>query len=121
MRAMYSAMMTMRAEVTRNTSGKDVYGHQKAPGATTVADGIPCFIWIKTQSEILDGKSVVVEVIKAYFRHDADVLREDRVLQIKDRRDRVIHQGPFVVEMVAEKSLGASPSHKEVSLRRIRG
>ena len=117
----YSQFMTMRAMVRRNTSGKDDYGHQKPAGFEMVQDSVPCYVWISQTKEFVDAKEVVVEVVKGYFRAGIDLQRDDQIVEVKDRRGRVVMAGPLVVDSLNEKSQGASPSHVEVLLRRHRG
>jgi hypothetical protein len=51
----------------------------------------------------------------------ADILRDDRITSIKDRRDQVVFDGPLIVDAIAERIIGGSVSHKVIQLRRHRG
>ena len=115
--------MTMRAEVHRSAAGTDPYGHQKPTTGNMplVADGVPCFVWLKTTKEVVEGKELAIESITAYFRPEADLQRDDRIEQVKDRRDRVVFAGPLIVDTIVEKFAGARLAFKEVTLRRARG
>lgn len=117
------SIMVMRAEVRRNVAGTDGYGHQKPATGNLqiVQDAMPCHVRIETAREIVDGKEVAIESIIGLFRHDADLKRDDRIEQIKDRRDRVVFAGPLLVDLIVEKFDGARNSYKEVKLRRHRG
>lgn len=117
----FASLMVMRAEVRRNASGKDAYGHKKPAGWQVVQGAMPCYVFISQETEVVDRQSVVVEVIKGYFRRNADIARGDQVVEVKDRRDRVVVAGPLIVDEIAEKTEGAVASHKEVRLRRHRG
>lgn len=121
---MFSHFMVMRAEIRRNAAGKDSYGQKKPPTNATlqgISFSASCYAWMEARQELVDGQLAVVERIKAYFRDDADIQRGDRIEQIVDRRARVLFAGPLTVDSISEKNLGASPSHKEVLLRRHRG
>jgi len=116
-----SSIMTMRATLKRNASGADVYGEKKTDGWVMVADAVPCYLWIKASKEVLEGKSVVVEDIRAYFRHDADIKRGDRIVILEDRRGRSIMDGTLEVDVLTPKKVGDCPSHYEARLRRANG
>lgn len=117
-----SAFMTMRAEVRRNEAGKTPYGGKDRPGYVLVADGVPCFVRVVTRRELVDGKVMTGEALVGLFRHDADVLAGDRIEQVKDRRDRVLFAGPLLVDGAPQEHYdGARMSHKEATLRRVRG
>lgn len=118
---MIARMMTMRAELWRNSAGKDSYGHKKKDGWNPIQDAIPCYIFVEHTKEIINGQSVAVESIRGYFRSGLDIQRDDRIMQIKDRRDQVLFEGPMEVDMVTDKLLGASALHIVVALRRVRG
>ena len=117
-----AASMTMRAAIRRNASGADDYGGKKTPTAWDyVVDAVPCVVWFKSHKEIIDGKSVVVDEIKGYFRPDADIKRGDQIASLMDRRDRAVCEGVLYVESVTPKALGGGTCHLEVFLRRTRG
>lgn len=117
--SLVSHQMVMRATVRRHPAAKDSYGQKKAAAAwEIIAGAMPIYFWIEQEDELVEGRSIVVEKIRGYVRHTADVKRGDELLDIKDRRERTIFEGTFVVDAVADKKLGASPSHKVLSLRR---
>lgn len=120
-----SSMMVMRAQVRRGSVAVDSFGQRAAASANTqptiVADALPIHVWIEADTEYVDGKSVAVEIMKGYVRKDADVQRNDEILQVLDRRGRVVFAGPIVVDMVINKNAGAVLTHKLLMLRRHRG
>lgn len=120
----YAGMMVMRAQVRRNYAELDSYG-QKKPGTSAtlqiVADALPLYVWINQETEFIDSKQVVVETMRAYVRKDADILRDDLITDVRDRRGEVLFAGPIVVDAIAEKRVGGVPSHKVLMLRRRRG
>lgn len=124
MSAHVEACMTMRARVQRSAAGVDRYGHQKPPTPAEnelISDAMPCYVWTKNRREVVDGISVVVEEISAYFRKDADILRGDTIVEVVDLRDAMVMEGPLFVAMVSDIRSCAGPSHKDASLRRSRG
>jgi len=113
------AVMTMRAEVTRDsTPGITDWGRPEALKLVVVGV-IACRAW-STQRRNQDdaGKSIVIEDIRAVVSITADVLERDR-LSIKDRAGVLQFDGPVFVEAKQRKSgPGSRPSHFELMLTR---
>lgn len=115
-----ASVMTMRAEVRRNTAAADGHGHPGKPTYNVVQDNVPCFVWSRARQRIVDGRQQAeVEEFGAVFRGGSDILAFDRVEQVKDRRGRVLFAGPFEVLTGTEKSDGAGVDHLAFNLRRI--
>ncbi len=113
------ATMTMRAEVTRDsTPGKTDWGRPEA--LTLVEVGvIACRAW-STSRRVTDGagKSSVVEDMRAQVSITANVLERDR-LTIRDRSGLLQFGGPVFVEARARKGgSGSRPTHFELMLTR---
>lgn len=112
--------MTMRAEVRRNTAATDAHGHPGKPTYNLVQDGVPCFVWSSSRQRIVDGRQQAeVDEVHAIFRAGADVQSFDRIEQIKDRRGRVLFDGPLEVITGTERSTGDCVDHLAFKLRRI--
>lgn len=122
--SLVASLMVQRALVRRNASGVDDYGGKAASVAgdwQVVQDGMPIYAWAEQLNEIVNLKSTVVEKIQAYVRWDADIKRNDEITQIVDRRDRIVMDGPMIVDTINVLHLGGSPSHAALTLRRHDG
>lgn len=121
------SVMTMRAEIRRNTAAADAHGNPGKPTYNLVQDQVPCFVWSRVRQRIVGGgdtgggayQSAEVEDIGAVFRATADIQAFDRIEQIKDRRGRVLFAGPFEVITGTETSDGSGVDHLSFKLRRI--
>lgn len=112
--------LVMRAEIRRNTAAADGHGNPGKPVWTLVKDGVSCFVWSKVRQRVTDGRqNAEVEDIGVLFYRNEDVLSDDRIEQIKDRRGRVLFAGPFEVLTGTEKSDGRGIDHLAFKLRRI--
>lgn len=112
-------MMSMRAELQRNTASTDTYGGPGKPGYTLVKDGVQCYVWSKTKQRIMEGRIAEVEEIGAIFPDGTDVQTLDRIEQFKNRKGDVLMDGPFEVVAVTERHDGQSIHHIEAKLRRV--
>lgn len=114
--------MTMRAQVERNAAPADPYGNEGAFQWQIVNAAQPCFVSNSARTEVTDGgKSVFVEEFRAVFPAKADVVRGDRLVQIKNRRGEAIFDTIFAVEGILEQSAGPSVDHLIALLRRAKG
>lgn len=114
------SVMTMRAEIRRNTAAADAHGNPGKPTYNLIQDQAPCFVWSKVRQRVVDAKiNAEVEEIGAVFRSTADIQAFDRIEQIKDRRGRVLFAGPFEVITGTETSDGSGIDHLAFKLRRI--
>lgn len=107
--------MTMRAVIERNTAtGDDDFGLPVKPDFTTLAT-VPCFAWSKQRRELVDGnKNVLIEDLRALFPLGADVLAGDEIVNITDRRGRVLIAGRIQIETMQHKH-----DHQEAGLERV--
>ena len=113
------AVMTMRATVTRDsTPGKTNWGR---PDALTLVEVgvIACRAWSTSRRNVDgDGKSVVIEDMRAMVSTTANVLERDR-LTIRDRSGLLQFDGPVFVEAKQRKGgPGSRPTHYELMLTR---
>ncbi len=113
---MARAMMTMRAEVERNTAaGTDPHGHPMAPSFTALAT-LPCHVWSKQSREAVDGdKTAVIEDLRALFPVSADVREGDEIAQVTDRRGTVLFPGRLRVDAPPQRKV----RHLEAALKRV--
>lgn len=107
--------MTMRAVIERDTAtGEDDFGQPVKPDFTPLAT-IPCWAWSKQRRERVDGnKSALIEDLRALFPLDADVLAGDEIVNITDRRGRVLVAGRIQIETMQRKH-----DHQEAGLERV--
>lgn len=91
--------MVMRAVVERNSaSAIDAHG---LPVAAVYAthEVIPCRVWAKTRTEIVDGnKTVTVEMISGIFPSDADITEADRIVNVNNRLGATLYPGPLQIK-----------------------
>jgi hypothetical protein len=113
--------MTMRATVKRSSGAADGYGAKAAPQEWQIVDdAAPCFVTSTSKRNDDDGTRVVAdEQLRGIFRADADLQKGDRIEEIRDRRDRVLVQGPMTVDAVTPRNGLAGISHLEADLRRL--
>ncbi len=120
--SMVASLMIQRAQVRRNASGVDTYGNKAAPASWQVVQGaMPIYVWVEQLNEIVNLKSEVVEKIQGYARWNADIKRGDEIVEVLDRRGRVVQAGPMIVDTVDVLHVGACPSHTVLTLRRHDG
>ena len=112
------ASMTMRAEVTRDTSGKNDWGTKAAQ--TLVDLGlVPCRAWSTGRRFVTDsGRSGVIEDMRAMVPLSANVEESDRLV-IKDRLGVLQFDGPvFVESKIRVSGSGSRANHFELMLTR---
>ena len=111
--------MTMRATVQRDTqAGDNDWGTPDVPLLVVGAE-VPCRVWSGKRTDVDDdGKMAVIEDLRGHFPKDADLEEEDR-LTIRDRRGRLLFDGPVYVETIAHGTgSGSRASHRKVQLTR---
>ena len=114
--------MTMRATVTRDvTSTSTSWGGEAKPDFVEIGI-VPCRAWSKMRRDVDDdGKSAVVEDMRARVPADADVEEKDQ-LTIHDRLGNLLFGGPVAVETKARRAGPSSvTSHYELMLIRHTG
>ena len=107
--------MTMRAVIERDTAtGEDDFGQPVKPKFTTLST-VQCLAWSKQRRERVDGnKTVLIEDMRAMFPLGADVLPGDEIVDITDRRGRVLIAGRIQIETMQHKH-----DHQEAGLERV--
>lgn len=112
------SMMTMRADVERDSGGVDDDWNQ--PPAAAWAAHItsqPCLFYSKAKREVEGGgrneKIAVVEDLRMSVPLGVDVTERDRVVNVKDRKGTTIFAGPFYIETVQRRR-----THLELLLSR---
>jgi hypothetical protein len=66
-----------------------------------------------------EGKSVVIEDLRAIVPHDAIIAEGDRLTTITNRQGVELYAGPIAVETITRRgSSGSSPGHLELMLTR---
>lgn len=111
--------MTMRAEVERdNTSTTNAWNRPDVANFVLVGT-IPCRAYSKAVRDVDDdGKSAVLEDMRAIVPAGADVEEEDRLV-IKDRLGLLQFGGPVLVEGKQRRGgSGSRAGHFELILRR---
>ena len=119
-----SHLMVMRASVSRGSvANPDSYGltSPRMKDLKPVIDQMPIYVWIQTDTDYVDGKSVAVERMKGYCRKTSEIQRLDVITQITNRNGDVLFTGPIVVDVVTPKNVGAIVSHFQLELRRHNG
>lgn len=116
----FRGLMTLRCIVQRVPDGApaDTWGHQDASAKpATIRDDLPCYAWHDDDARDLhDGrKNAIVGAVRLIVPTDADVTVADRIVDIRDRRDRTVIAGPLEVLGVA-----AHGTHQEVLARQVR-
>lgn len=115
----FRGLMTLRCIVQRVADGapEDAWGHQDASADhLTIRDDLPCFAWHDDDArDMHDGrKNAVVGLVRMIVPTDADVTVADRIVDIRDRRDRQVIAGPIEVLGVAQHG-----THQEVLARQV--
>jgi len=105
----------MEATLQRNTeTGSDAFNQPLPPVWSTVAT-IRCSAWSRSRLVALDnGKTALVEEIRAMFGKNSGVLETDRIGQVTDRWGLAIFAGPLEIRTLQERA-----THIECLLRRI--
>ena len=114
--------MTMRATVSRDTiSTSTSWGGEEKPDFVPVGV-VPCRAWSKMRRDVTDdGKSAVVEDMRAAVPVDANVEEKDQLV-IRDRLGVILFGGPVAVEARARRGgPGSATSHYELMLTRHTG
>lgn len=108
-----TGLMTMRATIERNeTPGVDDYGQKGPPGWIIVGVDVPCYVWIDTKRRVVaDQRTVIAETPMALVERDLDVVAEDRIRQVVDRRGNELF-GTMYVDVVVRRR-----DHQELRLR----
>ena len=107
------ARMTMRCSTERqaNTGALTPFG-QPVTGRVEPLTSGPCYWQAKTERFIADGTKVAAIASHIMLMPlAADILEQDHVLRIKDRRGRVLKDGRLRVMTVLDLE-----DHKEISL-----
>lgn len=109
----------MRATVTRDVDpGADDWGNPEA-GDFDEVGVVPCRAWSQSKRDASDdGKSVVIEDLRALVPVGADVQELDRLV-IRDRLGQLQFGGPVLVEAVQPApGPGSRARHQELMLKR---
>lgn len=113
------ATMTMRATVSRDLNTETTsWGREGAPAFVEIGV-VACRAYSKTRvDKDDDGKSAVVEDMRALVPGTVDVEEEDQLV-IVDRLGQLQFGGPVLVETrVRRGGSGSRSSHYELGLRR---
>lgn len=109
--------LTMRAHVERNVAtGKDAWNKPVAPNFQPLAE-LPCFAWVpKAGADLVDGKKVAIQQdVRMMFGLAAELLPDDRIARITNRKGDVLHRGPLRIE----GEIDFKHNHREVALVRV--
>lgn len=108
----------MRATVQRDTvTGRDAFGLENAPSFTAHLASLPCWVWTKTERESSDGNSTtVVAAHKMMVPLGTDIIEEDQVTAIKNRRAASIIENPMRIRAVIRRR-----THIECWLQEVTG
>lgn len=114
---MIAGRLTMRALIERNqATGTDAWNNPVAPDFQPVGDPLPCFVWSDQARELVDdGKSALLEDMRALFALGADVRPDDEISSVTNRRGVEIIRGRLKVE----GDVQYKHTHLEAALRRI--
>ena len=81
--------------------GVDAYGHPHDRGTEQVYDALPCFAWIDTQVETVDGaKNVTITRLNLVADRDAVISYSSVIAGVSDRLENPIVSGSWRVEQV---------------------
>lgn len=109
------SVMTMRATLQRNEARADESGNIGPADWRTTAH-VPCRVWHPSARRNADTRAVVESSEYAMaVPTTTDVVRDDRVLEVYDRRGEIIYADPLYVEAVRRRN-----DHLEVALREHR-
>jgi len=107
-------IMTMRAQIQRNQSTKDEYGHIGPPVWVTVADELPCYVW-EAGNRIDYGTGVVeIGTPMMLVPLDTELTIDDRILSVIDRRGNELFG-----MMIIDSSPVRKKTHKVARLKKI--
>lgn len=114
---MISGRLTMRANVERNqASAKDSWGSPVAPVYASIGAALPCFVYSNKASTVSDGdKTALFEELRAMFALGADLVANDEIASVTDRRGIEIIPGRLRVMGPVQRK----HTHVEAALRRI--
>ena len=96
----------MRAVVSRSAApAQDDWGRPGVPTFAAIGT-IPCFVSSKLRREVqTDGKTAVVEDLRAIVPVGADVAEGDR-LAVTDRLGASLFEGPLAVDTIVRRGRG---------------
>lgn len=95
--------MTMRATIQRNMAGLNPYG-DKAKADWQYYGEVPCHIWEKSGSTILEnGKVVTVNMPIGIMSNIIDIDEDDRILGVADRRGRQLFGTMYIDTILKHK------------------
>ena len=114
---MIAGRLTMRAAIERDqAAGKDAWGNPVAPAFAAVGEPAACFVWSNSAKDIRDGKKVAgVEELRGMFALGTDILPDDEITSVCDRRGAVLIAGRLKVQGPVQ----FKHTHLEAALRRI--
>lgn len=95
--------MTHRAKIERPTTGTDSWGNPGAPVWNTHLADLPCRAWFQKGRELVGDLNVVIEDRRMVCPRDTDIVEGDRVAEVKDRRSRLVFDGPMRIESVGRR------------------
>lgn len=91
---------TIRRDTTHGGAGEDPYGGDGVPTWTTTTTGdVSCRFWHESTRTVMDGNEATeVEVRKVMLPVGTDVTEDDQLGDVRDRRGRLIAQGPMRID-----------------------
>jgi hypothetical protein len=100
--------MTHRATIERDSNrgtASDAYGHDAAPSWSTLRSEVNCRYWFEegsTRTQV--GEAVALTMRKLMVPTDTVVHEDDRILSVKDRRGRIIADGPMKIDSIGRRA-----------------
>lgn len=99
--------MTHRCDVQRDASrgdGGNDWGGDPAPDWQTHLDELHCRFWFESGQTIYDGtKAVELTTRKLIVPWGTDITEDDRIVSVRDRRNRELADGPMRVDTVGNR------------------
>mgnify|MGYP006426207949 CR=1 FL=1 len=95
--------MTMRGELKRPETITDDWNRQTQSGLTSLGT-TACRVYTGSAKLIIkDDKTAQVDELRVMFPLDTDVKAEDTLVNVQDRRGKVLFAGPFIVKTPLRK------------------
>lgn len=99
--------MTHRCDIQRNSSlggNTDPWGNDAADDWGPHLTDVSCRFWFRDAQTIYDGqKQVELTTRMLILPLETDVTEDDRVLNVRDRRDRELADGPMRIDSIGNR------------------